>query len=717
MRKSEKNNMKWFAKFMPTKFVMGLLCLFFGITAQAQDSASLFAGCDDRQRAPTVGADADASPRERIDKPKVDKITKRSFASLSMSDIEGGVPENMSNLCWARLDGVWRAETSPTLDRSKDDNTVWGSDTPQLISLANGNYTKPDYLVVQDGGNPEQELLVTTGLHSNRSIRFVSSDGLSLADVMKRNGPIKTFVAEERFAYGQRLTLDVTRSGRVRLNFSRTSFVRPLPGVSKATMSGQLPADDAFLLSYNLDNLAASRRGYDPVTQDPFYLLQNDKMEVFARVDPRNYYITEKRTVPLGFSLVQEQAQGYVFRKKLVTSETEVQETLAHSYGASVSLGKPEKASVNVGFDATSSTTNSLTQSKSVAQAIGYSRAKKYALVVDHPYVTLSEEFIDAVEDARRHHRYQRLIDKFGSHYAYAVTYGAMARMTQSLTSDQYVERAQKSASFSATAGATLYGSSGDVRGSTSSGSMSGTSGSVGNEGMTFVGVGGNGSWDQNGFSAGDTPVPILLDLRQMSELLNPMNFPDEPEIYGRVRSNLERAITHHMSRNRGVLSNASWLPPVPDPEKDKPVAPKEERWYAYVRNAWCQGGPVVAAKTKAVSGTVTISAKGFAKVKKVKVGAKCKVKKESKTYDYSSGDRGLLIFSGTREEIAKQTIYFDYEYQMLPYKKTHKVEKRFPSGALKKGLGVNKSKSYVWKIERKGLSTVYLNLRLKRKK
>lgn len=711
--------MRPFLKSMPISLLLGFACLLVGATTQAQEAANLFAGCDDRQRAPVAGATDDAAPRERMDKPKVDKITKRSFASLSMNDIESGVPENMSNLCWARLDGVWRSETSPTLDRSRDDRNVWASDTPQLISLANGNYTKPDYLVVQDGDNPDQELMITTGLNSNRYTRFVSSDGLSLLDVMKRDGPVKIFVAREGFAFGQRLTVDVTRSGRVRFNFSQRSFVRPLPGVSKATMSAQLPADDAFLLGYNLDNLAASRRGYDPITQDPFYLLQNDKMEVFARVDPRNYYITEKRTVPLGFSLVQEQAQGYVFRKKLVSSETETQETMAHSYGASVAVGQPQVASVNVGFDATQSATSSLSESKSVAQAIGYSRAKKYALVVDHPYVTLSEDFIDAVEDARRHHRYQRLIDKFGSHYAYAVTYGAMARMTQSLTSKQYIERAQQNSSFAATAGATYYGAAAEARGSTSSGSMKGSSGSVGNEGMTFVGVGGNGSWDQNGFSAGDTPVPILLDLRRISELLNPMNFPDEPEIYGRVKSNLERAITHHMSRNRGGLSSNSWLPSVPEVKLDEPVAePEEEIWYAYVRQAWCVGGRVKAGLTKNVSGTISISAKGGGKTSKTKVGAKCKVKKEVKTYGYTAGDRGLLIFSGTREEIAKQTIYFDYKYKMLPRKKKeHEVEKRFPVDALKNGLGINKSKSYVWKIKTKGLSDIYLNLRLKRKK
>jgi hypothetical protein len=168
-------------------------------------------------------------------------------------------------------------------------------------------------------------------------------------------------------------------------------FIRPQLGVSRASMEKQLPADDAFLLNYHLDNMSASRRGYDIIHQDPFFLMHNPKFEIFAKVDPRNYDITEKRTVPVGFILVKEDGQGTVYRKSLMTSEREIQETNAHAFGARLQgsgapLGVPVSAAA--GFETAKSTMSSMANSSSVAEAVGYSRTKKYALVVDHPYIT-----------------------------------------------------------------------------------------------------------------------------------------------------------------------------------------------------------------------------------------------------------------------------------------------------------------------------------------
>ncbi|MDZ7668750.1 MAG: MAC/perforin domain-containing protein [Gammaproteobacteria bacterium] len=553
--------------------------------ARAQDAirdpVDIFAGCDADQRAPSQEAPRDRMTRRAA--PTVDRITERSFASFSLDDIEAGVPDDMASLCWARLDGVWRAVSSVTLDRSKDNPGIWGADAPELVSMANGNYTTPRHLVVVASADPAKALHLATGLGRAPFVRFQSNDGLALADVLERGGPVKEYRAASRFEFGQRLRLDVTRTGRVRLMLDAGTFVRPQPGVSQATMAAQVASDDAFLLSYNLDNLAASRRGYDLIQQDTFDLLQNNKQEVFARVDPRNYYITEKRTVPVGLTLIQEGKQGTVYRKSLVTSESELQTTTTHTFGfsleASVPSPNPNVAAfeASAGYESTKSTMRSMRQSESVAQAIAYSRYKQYALVLDHPYLTLSDPFIDAVEDARRYHRYQALINRFGTHYPYAVTYGATAKMTQSFTESSYTERAREEDGYSRNAGAKLYGNGGSVHHSRMAGETTGTSGSIGSEGATFVAVGGNGSWDQGGYSAGGTPYPILLDLRPLHELLNPMNFPGEPEIYQTVRDNLERAIVAYLQKNSARLDNASLLPevlPKPPPAAKPPPKP-----------------------------------------------------------------------------------------------------------------------------------------------
>ena len=561
----------------------GLLTIAASAAAQdfTREPGDVFAGCDD----PVAVAAPGASPRERIDAaaPRVDRITQRSFASLSLDDIDAGVPAEMASLCWARLDGVWRETGTITLDRSRDDPGVWGSDSPELVSMANGNYTTPRFVVIVETADPATGLQLATGLDEMPFVRFESHDGLDLRDVLQRGGPVKTYRATAPFAYGKTLTLDVSRTGSVRVWLDGAQFVRPQPSASRAEADSRIRIDDAFLLGANLENLAASRRGYDVVRQDPFLLLQNDMEEVFAPVDPRMYSITERRAVPVGLTFLQDGQQGTVYRRTLVASEFELQQTSTHTFGRSVDANIPSTKMPGVsvfeasyGYQATQSAMSSMQQSNSVAQAAAYSRHKQYALVLDHPYVTLSGAFVDAVEDARRFHRYQALIQRFGTHYPYAVTYGATAKMTQLFTEESYAEQERSEEGFSENGGAKVFGSGGSAHHSELAGRSTGTRGTVGNEDATFVAVGGNGSWDQGGYSAGGTPYPILLDLRPIYELLNPMNFPGEPEVYQRVRTNLKRAVVAYLETNTTALSTDSMLPkvePLPPPAAPPPRA------------------------------------------------------------------------------------------------------------------------------------------------
>ena len=224
-------------------------------------SYEAYTGCDAGE-GPVPAA---ASPRERMeDAVRVDRITQRTFASFDLDVVEAGIDnEAMAGLCWYRLDGVWREMGEITLDRTKDQPDTWGSDVPELIALANGNYTTPQYLYIGSVGNDDEELWLSEGFSQAGFVRYLSSDGLSIKETLTRGGPVKTYRAAGAAPYGRELRVDVTRSGRVRLSLDQTAFLRPKPGVSAATMSGQLAANDAFLLSYNLENLSASRKGYD----------------------------------------------------------------------------------------------------------------------------------------------------------------------------------------------------------------------------------------------------------------------------------------------------------------------------------------------------------------------------------------------------------------------------------------------------------------------
>jgi hypothetical protein len=682
----------------------------------ADGPADIFSGCDTDTRAPSHAS----TPRDRMERktaPKVDRITQRAFASFSMEDIEQGVPDDMASLCWARLDGVWRETGQINLNHEMDDSENWGSEVPELAAMANGNYTTPGYLVIEEAEDPSRTLYLATGLTGSAFVEFRSSDGITLKQVLKRGGPRKVYTAGAPFVYGQRLMIDVTRTGRVRLSLDGREFIRPQPGVSQATMSSQLASDDAFLLGYNLENLVASRRGYDIIEQDPFYLLQNPKYEVFAQVDPKHYFITEKRTVPVGFSLIQENSQGNIYRKTLMTSSEEIQTTQSHTLGGNLNV-PVKKAMLNVAVEHTKKTMESMKESESVAQAAGYSRAKQYALVVDHPYITLSDDFIDAVEDARRYHKYQALIDKFGTHYPYAVTYGAAAKMTHSITASEYQRLASEQTIVDARVGVKGRGPGKDSPGGSVhyNGNWEtfwGESGSSSQEGSTFVAVGGNGSWDQNGYSAGATPYPILLDLRPISELLNPMNFPGEPEIYDRVRRNLERATAYYLETHAEAAPQMPFQ--LPDLIPPEPI----EVWYVYARQIWCDGGiaDIAADLTiQSYSGNDT-NKQDLHETSKKGMAVACKpFKKQKRTYSYKRTSPGLLEVRGTRAELARLKFDFTLNWRYKPTL-VHRHDKKSYPLKLRKKVGVGKRlKDEIWTV-RGGPTRPKFNLRLRFKR
>lgn len=686
---------------------------------------AVFQGCDDGAMAPPVAS----SPRDRTQGHaqsgrQSDRIASRTFASFSLDEIDqSGVDENAMR-CWKRLDGVWREAANVVLDHSVDFEG-WGSDQPELMSMANGTYTTPGHLVIDAPRNKNEVLFLRAGLGESDFVKFVSTDGVSLDKVLTRGGVRKTYRANREFEFGSSMSVDVSRSGRVRIKLGKQTFIRPKPGVSSATMSTQLAVDDAFLLSYNLENLSASRRGYDITSQDPFFLIDNPKSEVFA--EAAAYAIKEKRTVPLGFTLLQEVSQGTVYRQSLVTSEVEIQETIGHSYGSKVS-GTAKVKGVEVGASGGSRSAQeqmrSMRNSETVGQAVAYSRSKQYALVVDHPFISLSDDFIDAVEDARRYSRYQSLIDKFGTHYPYAVTYGAAAKMTKSFGTSEYEEIATRTSDYKSNAGGSVFGVGGSSHHSSNTGQTTGSRGSIGSEDATFVAVGGNGSWDQNGYSAGATPYPVLLDLRPIYELLNPINFPDEPEVYDGVRNNLRNALGQYTSGKADQLSGESLLPIV---EYEEPKS--LEKWYVYAKYVTCTGANdwLVNKATGELAPTIEHGDSTLTVADSLKLSAPCKNKKTRKKMSYGDQGKKVVVLQGTREEIAKKVVKFDlawaYTKKNGKKKKGRRNKKAFNAKAKEKNilrtgkLKVGKTKDYNWVVGAKGLPEVRIVIRFKRKR
>lgn len=684
-------------------------------------SERLFAGCD--QAIP--GDTATPSPQS----PVVDRFTQRAFASFSMNDAianDGG-----RGSCWARLDGVWRAETPVTLDETRVDQSVWGANGRQLMRYANGNYTTPRHVVVVVSPSDENAIYLSTGLGGDQFVRFVSNDGVSMTEVIKPQGETKRFDAAGAFPWGNRLHVDVTpNTGRLRMRLGNQVFFRPQPKVTEEQLANNDPALQAFILSQTLGYMAASRRGYDIAKQDPLYLYENPKQEVFAQQDGNRFYLAERHIVPANFQYVPEGGQGTVYRKSLITSERDIQQTEAHSFGANLSINMGttasniERFSASAGFQNAKESSNSMSSGQMKARALGFSRHKKYALVLDHVYSGLSMAFIEAVEEARRNHRYQALIDRFGTHYPYAVTYGASARMTMDLDETSYANRMRESESFSANAGLTIYGVGGEVNMSEQSGRSEGRSGRMANEKVTFVAVGGNGAWNHNGYTAGEDHYPILLDLRPISELLNPIYFPGDPEVYVTVRRNLEAAVARYLDAYpaNNPIDTTDWTDGISleEPEEvTRNTGPAKERWIVYVRQIWCAGlgsGRIKRAIGDRLELTGTTSKMSDTSVKVDGLETDCNYKAARKKFSYGSGSPGLISLTGTRAELRSAIVELKLRWFYDKRSRKERNDSRSFSLPVDRGMGVNDVYDEIWKVKGKTLPEFHLRVRFKRK-
>ncbi len=691
-------------------FLAGLL-LAVSVTSQAQDlrenSRGLYLGCD--QRAPAAGS-APAAP-------VVDQGSNRTFANVSMN---GGSSDAS---CWNRLDGLWQARHEVSLDESKIDEGIWGAEGPALLRLANGNYTRPTYLVIVKSPGSDDALYVATGLDGGQFVRFQSNDNIPMSAVLVRAGRSKTYTASERFPYGSQLRVSVPESGRLELNIGNQSYFRPTPLLSASDASGQDPMMQAFLLSQTLSFMDANRRGYDIATQDPFYLYENDKQPIFAELSRDRVYLQDQKVIPANFHYLPDSAQGTIYRKSLISSEKDIQETASQTLGASLKYGASPATPdglANASFSHTKSTSSSMSQSNTKAQAVGYSRQKKYALVMDHAFSELSADFIDAVGRAQREHRYQALINQFGTHYPYAVTYGANARMTMDLDENAYATRIGESSGFSASAGATVYGVTGEVNVSEQSSKSTGMKGSMSNEKVTFVAVGGNGSWDQNGYSAGEDHVPILLDLRPISELLNPINFPGRPDIYVTVRNNLDQAIDRHLVSfgKDEPISAENWTDGI---EPFVPYVEPVERWFVYVRRIWCGGagsGRVKTALVRRLEITGTVSGKSpVSTVKSDGMETECKYKHSRKSFSYSSTDNGLIVLTGTRREMNGTTIDINLDWSYNSNTNKKRSDSFTLTGMFPASMKDEETRDHVIEVKGSTLATFSLQVRSKRKR
>ena len=524
-----------------------------------------YLGCDDIQLA-TVEPSASDTPTsvDLLPQPVSVETTKTTRILQGQSAKEVAGTGDANETCWARLDGIWQDDSDVKFDTSVE-VSGWAADQPKLQNLAHGNYTNPELIVVLPGDDMNTVINVIDAFDPQRRGTFVSTDGISLDDTLKIRGPRKVYTASSETELGSELLLDVDINGFVRLRLGDRIFRRPSPGLIAQTESNSFALDDVFIYSSNLDNVVASRSGYDITSADPFDLVGTGKKEVFKEVFGREYRILEKRSVPLGFDLIPATDQGMLYTRSFMRTEKQLQGSISAAFGAKGRVGPNPSGpipgpSASAGIDVTASIAKEMRNSQSSSRAVGHSMTKKYAIVVDHPYIELSNEFRAAIEDARRFGEYdpryyEEIINKFGTHYPYAVTYGANAELSVTLSEKETYDRLNIGASVRVEGEAEAVTAA--VSGYAQVAAEAGTASTInnGDEKATFRAVGGNGSWDEKGYAAGDRAAPILLDLRPLDELLNPLNYPGQPEVYETVRAKLRLKINNYLDLRAVGLS------------------------------------------------------------------------------------------------------------------------------------------------------------------
>lgn len=274
-----------------------------------------------------------------------------------------------------------------------------------------------------------------------------------------------------------------------------------------------------------------------------------------AKMDPRNYQLSSGTThrlfqwpsddstdyqttstgkiIPHGYYYRNDREGMEKARSHGVSSKKSHQ--LAWNVNLGMNVGAPGAASFGMN-ESYSQETDDMFSSES-GYSVSITSEAKYALVLDRSRVQLDSEFNAAVQrmaklllaDIELEIRdIDAFIDKYGTHYPYAVTYGGIAYQEIEYSKSQMEHLVKQSVSMSASGSTTIEGVA--VGGSAGGG----VSESIGigygqDESKESVRTVGGDISKGGGWSLPDhDEVPALLDLRPIDELLSPLFFEDK---------------------------------------------------------------------------------------------------------------------------------------------------------------------------------------------
>jgi hypothetical protein len=296
--------------------------------------------------------------------------------------------------------------------------------------------------------------------------------------------------------------------------------------------------DNVFSLDHRVDYLAWALRGLDISRLAPFNLqesLSALQEEVFAKPAPgsRDFHIAtngKATVVPNGWQFVGDVAGSNKARTTSSFSDEESRKTWSTSLGISA---EADALGAKVAYKNNSNAHGAVSGGSSgkIVSTIVETMELSHSLVVDLATVELAPGFRNAVEDLARDMRNTRIeafIHRFGTHFAYAVTFGSKSWEQKHETEQSVSHSATTGSSQDQSIEAGYHGEVGGASGSVSWGSAGESSNSAKK---------GTGSSVSSSGSVGSAtePVPIMLEVEELTHLLSPVFFPD-PYIHVDVR-------------------------------------------------------------------------------------------------------------------------------------------------------------------------------------
>lgn len=303
-------------------------------------------------------------------------------------------------------------------------------------------------------------------------------------------------------------------------------------------------------------------RGHNIFYLNPKYLLSSEgeasvrkEIFVYPKDDEKNFRSSNdlRKFIPFGINALGENITKAHSENHVVSTDVEYQTSWKSSVGGSIGIEGIASFSASKEFRGGEHKGWTSSNGTAVEKQTTYS----FALVIDPWQLRFSQDFISRLDELFDYFDHEnlnsvidRFIDSFGTHYAYAATFGAISVSETNFSKKGMIEQIESGRTFSLSAKGSMEGVSAGLEASSSfdtSFKNSLTKEDAVTESYTIGGI--------------DKPNPIMVDLRPLSDLLNSVfiiGYSDEN--IAAMRKKISARIVHK-GNSFPKFSNVSKLP------------------------------------------------------------------------------------------------------------------------------------------------------------